>query len=265
MVYIVGAAAIGAGMSYYEGEQNRKAAGDAADQSSAAALQGSEAYKGTVAPWVNSGVQANNLLNQNSFYSNIPAFNFNLNTAMGAEDTGGQLSNAAMSEIAAQRAATGGYGSGNQATDISNYIAGTYEPSLYNQALSTYNTNVNSQYTQPYNQLTGISNTGLNAATGLANTLNTGITNAGNAQASGTMGASNTTTNATTNALNQVNSGVGTYANYLQQQKLVNAIKGLGNNNQYANYYGGGNTQDWYGADTGSTLGTDSISMYSME
>ena len=247
MVYIVGAAAIGAGMSYYEGEQNRKAAGDAADQSSAAALQGSEAYKDTIAPWYNSGVQANTLLNQNDFYSNIPAFNFNLNTAMGAEDTGGQMSNEAMSEISAQRAATGGYGSGNQITDVSNYIAGTYEPSLYNQALSSYNTNVNSQYTQPYNQLMGVSNTGLSAATGIGNILNTGITNAGNAQAAGTMGSSNATTNAMTGVSNAANSGAGMYLTYLQNQNLADRIKGL-----YGNSGGGADySADSYGYGTG--------------
>jgi len=261
MVYIVGAAAIGAGVSYYEGEQNRKAASDAADESSQGYLAGSEAYRNTVSPWVNSGTQANTLLSQNAFYSNIPAFNFNLGQSMSNDGTGGQMVNEAMGEISAQRAATGGFGSGNQITDVSNYIAGTYEPSLYNQAYSTYNTNVNSQYTQPYNELTGISNTGLNAATGAAIATNSGITNAGNAQASGTVGASNASSNGLTGASNAVNSGVGTYMNYLSQQNLANAIKGLGNNNnQY--YYGSGTNQDWYGADTGSTIGTDSMSMY---
>jgi hypothetical protein len=180
--------------------------------------------------------------------ANIPSFSyndfdFNLSDAMNQYDTGGKILNLATDKIAAQKAASGGFGSGNQATALSDYIAGTYEPTLYSQAANTYNTNyqnayntylanLQSQYELPYQMLTGTAGTGLSAAGADAgysqsgtNALNNYLTSAAGASASGTTSS----TNALTALLNSLggNSGMGgLYLNYLNGENLLGGLTG---------------------------------------
>jgi hypothetical protein len=152
---------------------------------------------------------------------------FNLNTAM-ESGTGNQMLNLATNQIAAQRAATGGYGSGNQATDLSNYIAGTFEPTLYGQYTG------NQQ--QLFNMLTGnTGGAGQNAATNVANVYTgSAATGApysagiGSSQAAGTLGSANAITNALTGTGNQATNLAGMYLTLQGNQGLLNAINGLG-------------------------------------
>ena len=234
------------GMNYFGGQGS--GAGAAA-----------QAYQNQIMPWYNLGSGAANTLTtalgggqatgpvgQSGGLLNAPAFNFNLNQAMSADNTGGQMTNEVMSEIGAQRAASGGFGSGNMGTDISDYIAGTYEPSLYNQALQGYNTNINTQYQMPYNMLMGA----MNGTSGIAQ-------GSADSSAASIMGNANAQANQNTGMMNQSNSGAGLFMNYMNSQNLM---KMLGNRG------GGGGGVPYSSYDYGmgydpSVMGDGSIDM----
>jgi hypothetical protein len=152
----------------------------------------------------------------------------------------------ANSQIAAQQAAGGGFGSGNMASSIATELAGTLEPTYYNQALGTYQQNYINTPQSIYNMLSGQS--GSSTASSLASLYSGSGTSSGNTQssigqsnASGTSASSAATTNALTGVGNAATSGVNTYANYSNQSQLAALMKQLtgGTSGSYspANYY----------------------------
>ncbi|MGD0229909.1 MAG: hypothetical protein ABSC19_06050, partial [Syntrophorhabdales bacterium] len=161
------------------------------------------------------------------YLTNIPSFNFNLNDSM-TSGTGSQMLNLAMQQIQAQQAASGGFGSGNQATALANYIGGTYEPTLYNQAYQTYQTNQIDPRELIYGMLTG--NTG-GSGQSTANTL----ANLYTGTSSEALGSANALTSMLTGLGTGATGGMGNmYLNYLGNQNLVNA---LGQNSGMSNLY----------------------------
>ena len=154
---------------------------------------------------------------------------FNLQTSM-QSGTGNQMLTLAEQQIAAQNAATGGYGSGNQATALANYIGGTFEPTLQSQYSGTQN--------QIYNYLTGnVGGSGQAANTGLANLYGQigqaaapymaqgGQTQAGSIASQGTAW-----NNALTNFTNSAQGAGNQFMNYLTGQNIVSAIQNPNSN-----------------------------------
>jgi hypothetical protein len=135
--------------------------------------------------------------------------------------------------IAAQQAATGGYGSGNQASAIATELAGTLEPTYYNQALGTYQQNYINTPQSLYNMLSGQS--GSSTASSLANLYSGAGTNAGNTTssigntlASGTTNASNSYLNSLSGLSNTATNAASLGLSYQNSKALADAIKNLG-------------------------------------
>jgi hypothetical protein len=181
---------------------------------------------------------------------------FNLNTAMQSGGSGGGMVDLSMQEIAAQRAASGGFGSGNQATDIANYISGTFQPEMYAEDTSSKQ--------NLYNMLTGntggagqsvaTNEAGIYSGTGTAQY----AAGAGSATAAGTLGQSNAYTNALTGVGNTATGTAGLYLNYQNQQAILNALKQNSNPSSYLTGTGGmssgaGTGTNWSDYLSGST------------
>jgi hypothetical protein len=150
---------------------------------------------------------------------------------------GNQMLNLAMQQIAAQHSATGNVNSGNQSTDIANYIGGTFEPTLYNQYTGNQN--------QVYNYLTGnVGGSGQSANTTVAGYQN-GAGNAaagyaaqgGQTAASGTAAQGTAWNNALTGVSNAATTAGGQYMNYMNTQNIANALKNNGDWQQLSTLY----------------------------
>ena len=162
------------------------------------------------------------------YLTNIPSFSYDVST-----DTNLAASEKmANSQIAAQQAAGGGFGSGNMASSIATELAGTLEPTYYNQALQNYTTNQITPRELIYNMLSGqngssTANTIAGIDTGTSTSAANTASSIGQSLASGTSASSAATTNALTGVGNAATSGVNTYANYSNQSQLAALIKQL--------------------------------------
>lgn len=139
--------------------------------------------------------------------------------------------------LLAASAASGMYGSGNMATALQDY--GQNQASAeYQNAWNRWNTNKNNVY----NMVAGVSGTGQTAATTLGNT-GAAATNSANgynmaganAIAQGYINSAAATNSGYQGINNALQSGIGSYMNYSQNQNLLNSLNQQSyNNNGYA-------------------------------
>jgi hypothetical protein len=201
-------------------------------------IQQQQAAAGTTSNAISTGGLPANYL------TNIPQFSYNPNTDTGLQNA----STFANGVLASQNAAAGNYGSGNMASSISNYLAGTLEPTYYNQAAQNYNTNQIQPRNMIYGYLTGnVGGSGQSANTTLANIQSGAATTAGGYAAQGGQSAAGgiaaqgtALSQGLTGANNGITTAGGQYLNYLNSQNIAQALQGLNvNAYNYQNPSGG--------------------------
>jgi hypothetical protein len=233
---IIGGAVIGGGLNYLGSSNVADAQTSAADTQAAAAnyaanLQNQQYQQSfnALAPWRTAGTAAVNQLSSGTqpggqFSGTFDASKFNLYQDPSYE----WIKQQGLSALSAQGAAQGRTGSGNMGTALTDYatqLAGTEWGDAYSRYMQ--------QQQQAYNMLAGISGTGQVATT---NTANLGAnaanmqgqyaTQGANALASGQVGSANALAGGFQGVGNSVNSGVGQYLNYTQNQAIIKALTG---------------------------------------
>lgn len=246
---IVGGAAVaGAGISAYAGSRQAGAARDAANTQATAAnyaadlqMQQYQQTRTDMMPWLTAGTGAVNQLSagmapggQFSSYQRFsaptltddPGYWWRMREGVNALD--------------ASAAMMGNPGSGNLGTALvrfgQDYGSQEYGQT-YNRAFNEYLTGYN-QWQDTYNRLAGLAGTGQIAAqnlgqTGLLSAANRGefATQGANALAAGGMGSAFYSGQGLVGGMNSLQSGLGSYMNWQQNQQYLNML-----NQRYADY-----------------------------